>query len=56
MKAKKIWIATHNTQPYNREVSFDEPHTSDTLIYSDTHDEDDTWSKWKEYLLIELET
>ncbi len=56
MKAKKIWIAEHPTQPGNREVELNEPRKSGTFISSCYHSEDGEWVKWQEYVCIPVES
>lgn len=56
MKAKKIWMAQHPTQPCNFEVCTTEPNDSGTYISSTMHNEDGEYVQWKEYVLIEVES
>lgn len=56
MKAKRIWIATHKDEPYNRDVSFTDPMDSAIILHSDFTDGDTDYAEYKEYLLIEIDT
>ena len=57
IKAKKMWIAEHPTQPGNREVKFDEPVDDYTYIESNLFDEDGAceYVEWVEYVCIPVE-
>ena len=56
MKAKKIWIAQHPDQPDNVEFTMTEPNSGSTYLFSNTHDGDDIYVEWKEYICIEVES
>lgn len=54
-KAKKMRIAQHPDQPDNVEYSMTEPNSGSTYLYSNTHDGDDIYVEWKEYICIEVD-
>jgi hypothetical protein len=54
IKAKKIWIATHPSEPDNYKVKFTEPRGEGDYLYANQAEHEDTWVEFKEYALIEL--
>jgi hypothetical protein len=56
MKAKKIWIAQHPDQSDNFKVSMTEPNDGSEYLYSSTHEGEDIYVEWKEYICFEVES
>ena len=55
MKAIKMWVAEHSSQPDNREVVFIEPRESDYYVESERESQEGEWVEWKEYCCIPID-